>query len=805
MPFQVAAETLARIDWHDLVARLEACARTPGGRARAGGPLFEAEPAGMRERLAETSEARALLDLGSDPPLDGVRDLDGPLLRLAKGGALAAPELLEVASTLGALRATARFLAAAAETAPRLAALGSAIADHGRVESAITASLEPDGTVRDAASPVLAAARREARDLAAETQARIEQSLRDPTIAAALSDSFFTLRGERYVLPVRSDSRARVPGIVHDASASGTTLFIEPQALVELNNRLKQAELSIRRETERVLRALSDDVAEIRAELLAGLDALDAVDFAFARGRLSRELDGVAPEVREEGVIELHQLRHPLLGADAVPNDLVLGRGFTVLVISGPNAGGKTVAMKSLALALLLARAGLHVPAEPGARVDAFAALLADIGDAQDLREHLSTFSAHVANLSGIVRSADARTLVALDEVGVGTDPSEGAALAQAVLEVLADAGARVVATTHYNLLKEMAEVDARFANASVEFDPETLAPTYRLRLGAAGSSSALAVAARMGMPTAVLERADSLLEREDRRLDRMLAELTASRAALERERDEAGRLRAESEAARDEYRVKLERLHERRDKLMGELRADLDRSFKDAHAQVAAVIRSLQQGGTARDAAHARDRLLALQERAKETARDAAGPGGAAAEAADDAEELALGRVDWSRVRPGDRVFAKGGRAATVLALPDRRGRVRVQIGTARLEMPADQLGAAPEPRDGPKPRKERAAHVRFELAAADAPASSRLDLRGLRVDDALARVDRALDDAAAKGAARVTVIHGVGGGALRGAVREHLARSPYVLRFEDAEPNEGGDGVTIAVLAEL
>jgi len=300
-----------------------------------------------------------------------------------------------------------------------------------------------------------------------------------------------------------------------------------------------------------------------------------------------------------------------------------------------------------------------------------------------------------------------------------------------------------------------------------------------------------------------VLERADALLEREDRRLDRMLAELTASRAALEREREQAGRLRAESEAARDEYRIKLERLHERRDKLFGELRADLDRSFKDAHAQVAAVIRSLQQGGTARDAAHARDRLLALAERAKTTAQAAAADG--APSPAADAFDLALGRVDWSRVKPGDRVFAKGGRPATVLALPDRRGRVRVQIGTARLEMPADQLGAAPGGASGMQPRLERGtAHVRFDLAAGDAPAASRLDLRGLRVDEALARVERALDEAAAKGSARVAVIHGVGGGALRGAVREHLARSPYVLRAEDAAANEGGDGVTIAVLSE-
>ncbi|HEX2485493.1 MAG TPA: endonuclease MutS2, partial [Myxococcota bacterium] len=576
MSFRVAPRTLERLEWAELVERLAGCARTPGGAARARGALFEPDTASVRERLAETSEARALLGEGGGPPTEGVRDLDASLLRLAKGGALGAGELLDVASTAGALAATARFLAARAERAPRLAGLAAGIVDPSGLADAIGAALEPDGTVRDAASPVLARARREARELAAEAQSRIERLLRDADVAGALSDSYFTVRNDRYVLPVRAESRTRVPGIVHDASASGGTLYVEPEALVDVNNRHKQAELAIVRETERVLRELSERVADARGDLVAGLDALDAVDLAFARGRLSAELDAVEPEVRDGGVLRLPLLRHPLLGPEAVPNDLALGDGTTVLVVSGPNAGGKTVALKALALAVLLARAGLHVPAARGARVDVFDAVLADIGDAQDLREHLSTFSAHVANLAEIARAADARTLVALDEVGVGTDPSEGAALAQAVLEELADRGARVVATTHYNLLKEMAEVDPRFANASVEFDPETLAPTYRLRLGAAGSSSALAVAARMGMPASVLARADALLEREDRRLDRMLAELQASRASLERERSEAGRLRAESEAARDEYRAKLERLQARRDKLFGELRADL-------------------------------------------------------------------------------------------------------------------------------------------------------------------------------------------------------------------------------------
>ena len=368
---------------------------------------------------------------------------------------------------------------------------------------------------------------------------------------------------------------------------------------------------------------------------------------------------------------------------------------------------------------------------------------------------------------------------------------------------MLADAGARVVATTHYNLLKEMAEVDGRFANASVEFDPETLAPTYRLRLGAAGSSSALAVAARMGMPGAVLERADALLEREDRRLDRMLAELSASRAALEREREEAGRLRAESEAARDEYRAQarappgaarppLRRAARRpRPLLQGRPRpggrgdplapAGRQRAGRRARARAAARPREAGEGG-------AGGRSLA--ERAE--------PGAARGEP----EAAALARVDWSRARAGDRVTLPGGRTATVLALPDRRGRARVQVGTARLEIPAEQIGvAAPGPSAAAPGARRVPPRVQFSLAGAET-AASRADLRGLRVDEALARLDRALDEAASRGAARVAVIHGLGTGALRRAVREHLVASPYVVRSEDAEPSEGGDGVTIAVL---
>jgi DNA mismatch repair protein MutS2 len=534
----------------------------------------------------------------------------------------------------------------------------------------------------------------------------------------------------------------------------------------------------------------------------ADLETQAHLDLAFARAGLAREFEASEPEVGSEGCLRLAALRHPAIPADeVVANDFALDASRRVLVLSGPNAGGKTVAMKSVALAVLMARAGLFVPAAAGARVDLFDAVLADIGDEQDIREHLSTFSAHMANVARIVREAGPGSLVVLDEIGVGTDPGEGAALAQAVLERLADAGACVVATTHFQLLKEMAEVDPRFANASVELDPETLAPTYRLRMGLPGTSSAAAVAARMGMSAAVLDRADEILDREDRRLDRMLSELAASRAALEREQREASRLRAESEAARAEYRERLERLRARRDELYRSLRHDLDRAFREARGQIAGVIRELQRGGTARHAARARERLLALESAARgaaESAARAAVPEEAGPAAPADAPEP----VDWRGAKAGDSVELRGGGAAILLALPDRRGRVALRVGSARALVPAERVAAV-------RPAAGRAApRVAFQAPAAEAEAADlggetgRCDLRGLRVDEALDRLAAEIDRAVARGRARLEIVHGIGTGALRRAVREHLATSPLVTRVADAPPERGGDGVTFAEL---
>jgi DNA mismatch repair protein MutS2 len=808
--FRVAPKTLERLEWAQIAARLAAKTRTPRARARldpaAGGAasLFESSAEGVRARLAETGEARALVAAGTGLPAGDLPDPAEALGRARRGGALEPRALLDLRSVLLAIEETRRLLPAHKGAAPRLAELAECLGLHDALADAIGRSLDPSGEVRDEASPRLAEARREARRLATAIETRLTQLVRDPELRARLSDTYFTLRNDRYVLPVRNDSVGSVPGIVHDASRSGTTLFIEPEALVLLNNRHKQMELEVVQETQRVLRELSLRAAASASAIESDLETLAHLDLAFARAALAEEMQAVAPEVGEEGVLRLPGLRHPLIApGEVVANDLALGEGWRILVLSGPNAGGKTVALKAVALAALLVRAGLFVPAARGARIDLFDEVLAQIGDEQDIREHLSTFSAHMANLAKIVREASPRSLVALDEVGVGTDPGEGAALAQAVLEALAAAGARVVTTTHYGLLKEMAEVDPRFANASVELDPETLAPTFRLRMGLPGVSSATAVAARMGMPGAVLARANEILDREDRQLDRMLSELSASRAALEGEQREAARMRAESEAVRAEYRERVERLRARRDELYHAMRRELDQAFRAAHEEVAAVIRDLQRGGTARDAARARERLLALGEAPPEPAASAAVEGEAtplAAEPAAAATGLEL--VDWRFAAAGDAVVLRDGGTALLLALPDRRGRVAIRVGSARVLVPAERIAALRRaaPTAAPRVAFETAAgRDQGDLVAGD---RGRCDLRGLRVDEARDRLAAELDRALSAGRARLEIVHGIGTGALRRVVREELAASPFVARVADAPPEQGGDGVTIAEL---
>jgi DNA mismatch repair protein MutS2 len=799
--FRVSESTLESLEWARIVDELRADCRSPQARRQLAeieaDALFEADELGVRARLRETSEARLLIDHGMLPPLGGCREIEESLSLASKGGVLETAMLLDVGSSLEALHATREFFERHSEEHPGLAALAADIEMLPELEAAIARCLDVNGEVRDAASTTLAKARREAHRLGGDLKQRIERSLSNPDIAPHLSDQFYTVRNGRFVLPVKSDAKGQVRGIVHDASRSGTTLYVEPDTMVELNNRHRQAELTVEREILRVLRELSAEVAAAAVALRRNLESLMHIDLAFTRGQHSYRLEGVEPLVENAGIFELPGLRHPLIPADeCVANDLRIGEDFSVLILSGPNAGGKTVAMKSIALAALLVRAGMHVPAHVGARVDLVDRVFADIGDHQDIQESLSTFSAAMSHLAEILREAEGNSLVCLDEVGVGTDPSEGAAIAQSTLETLADSGARTVTTTHYNLLKEMAEVDERFKNASVEFDPETLAPTYRVRIGTPGASSATTVAARMGMPQRVLERASALLDREDRRLDRMLSELAATRASLEQEQQAAQALRLEGEEARELYRSKLARLQERRDKLFGEMRHELDDSFREAHSEVARLIRELQRQPSSRKAAITRDKLESMREKTEQVQLEQGLTPAAETNEADDSP------IDWPRARVGDSVRTPGGTIGRLLSLPDRRGRVAVQVAGSKLTLDRDRLSSAIDasPTRSKIVRDEGAAEVASPPPGLGGVAET--DLRGMRVDEALDKLEAALDLAAAEGRHELRVIHGIGTGALRRAVREALPRSPYVMEWSEAERNQGAAGATRAVL---
>ncbi|HXX48991.1 MAG TPA: endonuclease MutS2, partial [Myxococcota bacterium] len=607
MGFRAGDATLARLEWPRLLELAAAQAATERGAEATRGLEFPATHAGVRERLAHTSEARRLVDAGSEPPFGGVADLRALLAELERGRTLAARELALVSATLEAAARVRASLAGHAELAPGLAALAGTLPDLRALAKALAAVITPAGEVRDDASSELRKLRRRVRELEVEIERQMARHLRDPDVQAHLQDSFATFRENRPVLPIRADARQRVRGILHDVSSSGTTVFIEPEDVVEAGNRLRIAQTELAREVERLLAELCARARESLPELDAQGATLEALDAAFARGRLSRRAGARAPEIASGGRFDLRGLRHPLLlleaglaPEDVVPNDVALQDGARCLVISGPNAGGKTVAAKAVGLATLSLRAGLHVCCDEGSALPIVDAVFAEIGDEQDLRAGLSTFSARMANLAAVVEQADESSLVIADEIGEGTEPGEGAALAQAILEALVERGALVLATTHFNRLKELAGSDARFANASAEFDPDTLLPTFRIHLGQPGSSGAMWVAQRMGLPDAVVERGRELLDREDSRLEALTRGLSELRQELDAERRLALRMREESEASRAAYEARLAVLRSAREQALAAMKADLEAAFKRARAEIAHVVRGLQRGDVA-------------------------------------------------------------------------------------------------------------------------------------------------------------------------------------------------------------
>ncbi len=800
----IAERSQAALDWPALLAELAARAQSDTGRVACLALALHDDIDEARRHLAAVDELAAILRRGETLPTLNVPDV-GEILATAEKGLVLGPEEVRPIADLCAVAERVRtFVDEAAERGrpltPALAARVAGVDAQPALARLLRETFDEAGEIRDSASPVLAGLRRERGQLADGARAAIEALMRTTEYANVLQDRYVTVREERYVLPVKASAKSMGLGIVHDTSRTGETVYVEPMPLVAANNRLKVAELEIRAESRRILEALTARVAAAAPEMRETCDALVALDVLAAAARLGVAYGGVAAPLVDAPLVELRGARHPLLALRAaregfalVSNDVALG-GATpsrLLVVSGPNAGGKTVLLKTVALSALLARAGMLVPADEGSRVGFFAAVLADIGDQQSVAGDLSTFSGHLANVAEILRDEAGPALVLFDELMAGTNPEQGAALARATAEALAERPGLAVLTTHYDSLKALADADARFVNAGMEYDVTSLRPTFRLVLGAPGRSYALDIATRMRLPPELVERARTLAGAASVGLEATIAGLAAREGELATESRRLAEARAALTDAEERQRAAAAALERRERELGRHSREAVEESVREAREALRVIVRDAQRAGTARAADDARGALDAAATAA--LARLPAAP-------------PVVAPAPPASLAVGARVFVPSmGAQGVVARAADARGRVKVTVGALTVEIDAADLGqgaAAAKARRAPAPAGAVRGSGPDELAIAIQNQTNTLDLRGQRADEALRAVESFLDRAALEGTSPGNHVHRHGTGARRKEVRAYLVGSPYVARWIPGGPRQGGDGVSIVEL---
>jgi len=767
----------------------------------------EQDLSGALARRQETSDM-LLLRAGTDPfPVLRFPDVTDSLGRATKGACLEALELRDVALVLTLIEDVQRYLLHHQAAAPALGAIAAQFGPVGgyrRLAVALHGTIDSDGSMRESASPELQRLTHRANDLKQHMRHRLDQILHSRRYEEVLQEDYFAQREGRYVVPIKADMQGRIPGIVHDVSASGATVFLEPRELVDLNNSIRVVDLDVEREVRRILRELSAMIAPHQPAIAGGVALLGRLDAVSAKAELSRRLHAVPPQLNDEGRILLKQARHPFLvltKEQVVPNDLLFDETVRVLIISGPNTGGKTVVLKLLGLFSLMVRCGLHLPCAPDSEMAVFPSIYADIGDAQDLARDLSSFSAHITQMVQLLKEisngtgADlesgprhpGRALVLLDEPVTSTDPAEGAALASALLCRLAAAGVKVVATTHYSLLKALAQEMPGFANASVEFNLDSLSPTYRLISGQPGGSAAIEIAGRLGMDQSLLQDARARLQGHNRVLETLLNDLQDKQRRLSEDMAAASLAKQAAEQAAWEAQQMLAFLQEsERDERQG-VKKKLSQEFQRAKTAVQATLDELKREQTLLKAKEAKVRLMELEQKVR---REVGAP-----------EEP----VPVERLSAGDMVEVVGlGMTGTLLESPQGKKRVRLKVGEGEiLANMASLTGIAQTPQPARSDSKGSAASPR---RGSQAPASEDIqetfDVRGRTADEALDVVVAGLDRAVLGGSPFVRIIHGHGTGRLKAALREYLKASPYVVTFRPGDRAEGGDGVTIVAL---
>ncbi len=785
-PQALQDKALRVLEYTKVLSQLADCALTESGREaclslRPCESLSEASHA-----QAETQEAHVILSSRADHPLRAFKDIRPWLSLASKGATLSTHALLDIAECLRAASAARSALSDQDGRTPILSGLASALTTNYPLERGIKDAIISEEEIADNASAQLASIRRQMRLCNDRIKEKLRQMTQSASFSKYLQEAIVTVRNGRYVVPVRQEFRQNVPGLIHDQSSTGATLFIEPMSVVEAGNELKQWAAKEEQEISRILAEFSAQVASCADALTANVELLTKLDFVFAKGALARSMHAIEPKLNDQGKIRFVRARHPLLDPNAVvPCDLWLGEEFTSLIVTGPNTGGKTVTLKTIGLLSLMAQSGLHVPADLGTEISVFHRVYADIGDEQSIEQSLSTFSSHMTNIVSILEWVDSDDLVLFDELGAGTDPTEGAALAQAILSSLRNLSVRTVATTHYSELKAYALSTPGVENASVEFDVATLRPTYRLSIGVPGKSNAFEIAKRLGLTDRIINAARELLSKESIAFEDVIANAEYHRQIAQKERALAEEARAETVRLRNEAEALYQSMENSRAESERKAKEEARRIIARAKRESAAIVDELKllkkNGG---DIGHS---LNALQRRLQGLEGDMAeGLSQQGAQTGLKPKDISIGQtVEIPHLNA----------VATVLSLPDAKGEVTVQAGILKMKVLVGQLKLSKE---------ERKSKTSVSAKTDNATRSARMecDLRGLALDEALMELDRFLDSAVISGLHEVSIIHGKGAGILRTGIHRHLKTLKIVKSFRLGQYGEGEDGVTIAEL---
>jgi len=745
----------------------------------------------IRKWLQETTQAKVILRLNPEFSLGGVRDIRRFLSQAKKGGIIEPGDFLLIQDTLSAFNKLKKFFnGGQGQKYQLLAEYIVNLPTLSQLEREIKLKIGEDGEVSDNASPELLRIRKQLRNLRGKVRDKLESMLRSAETQKYLQDPLVTIRNERYVIPVKQEYRGRVPGLVHDQSASGATLFVEPLAVVEINNEVRRYEAMEKAEVTRILRQLSELVTAHDLELQDILQALAQLDFIFAKGQLSNDLDCGEPLMNNQGNLKIVQGRHPLIKGQVVPITVHLGKTFDSLIITGPNTGGKTVSLKTVGLFVLMAQSGLHVPAQTGTELTVFDGIYADIGDEQSIEQSLSTFSSHLTNIVDILQKANSRSLVLLDELGAGTDPAEGAALAMSILEYLIDVKAKIIATTHYSELKSFAFEKKRVENASVEFDVNTLRPTYRLLIGVPGKSNAFEISQRLGLHKNIVERARQFLSKEQVRTADLIANLEMNQIIAEKDRQEAQVLKESMQEQYTSVKKQETELKRKEEIIIQKAQQEALTIVTDARRESEIILKEVKKEkrvtgpASAQKIQELRDKLRDKEDLLSEVAYQ-------------EAEDAVL---NAGEIEPGMTVLIKRlNQKAQVQEKPNANGEVLVRAGIMKVLIDLKDLQRIENGET--KQRLERTGVGRIVSAKAK-DVSNELHLRGLTVDEALLETEKYLDDAYLAGLPLVRIIHGKGTGTLRKAVTGLLKKHNFVASYRLGGYHEGGHGVTVVEL---